>query len=49
METKSLPLPVKYVTGLIATVVLGIAIYLFAALNVYIIAWVVKLIEVIFG
>ncbi|HMM49193.1 MAG TPA: hypothetical protein PKE32_06230 [Miltoncostaeaceae bacterium] len=39
----------KWVGTFIATVVLAIAIYLFAVLNVYIIAWVVALIQWIFG
>lgn len=49
MNTHTLPLPVKYLGGLIAAVVLGLVIYLGAAVSVYVIAWVVKLITVLAG
>jgi hypothetical protein len=39
---------IKLVVAAVATILAAIAIYLFALLNVYIIAWVVQLIEKIF-
>ncbi len=39
---------IKLVVAAIATIAAAIVIYLFALLNVYIIAWVVQLIEKIF-
>jgi hypothetical protein len=39
---------IKLVVAAVATVLAAIALYLFALLNVYIIAWVVELLEKIF-
>ncbi|MEZ5079896.1 MAG: hypothetical protein R2878_04385 [Thermoleophilia bacterium] len=49
MNTQTLPLPIKYLGGLIFVLVLGLVIYIAAALHVYILAWVIELIAWIFG
>jgi hypothetical protein len=43
----TLPLPVKYFGGLVFVVVLGLVIYIAAALHVYILAWIIQLIGTI--
>lgn len=45
----NLPYPAKLLTALIFVVVLGIVIYIGAALHVYILAWVIGIIGSIFG
>lgn len=42
-------LPVKFVGALIALIFAGIVLYLIGVLSMYIIAWVVQIIEAIFG
>lgn len=42
-------LPVKFVGALIALIGAGIVLYLIGVLSMYIIAWVVQIIEWIFG
>ncbi len=42
-------LPVKFVGGFILLVIAGIVLYLIGVLSMYMIAWVVWLIQAIFG
>lgn len=42
-------LPVKFVGALIALIIAGIVLYLIGVFSMYLIAWVVQLIEIIFG
>jgi hypothetical protein len=46
---KNLPYPVKLVGALIFVIVLGLVIYIGAAVQVYILAWVIGLIGSILG
>jgi type IV secretory pathway VirB2 component (pilin) len=45
----ALKAPLKFVLALAAVIALGIVLYIGAALNVYVIAVVVKLISAVFG
>lgn len=45
----NLPYPVKLVGALIFVIVLGVVIYISAAIGVYILAWVIGLIGTIAG
>lgn len=47
--TNNLPFPVKLFGSLISVIVVGLVLYLGAALHVYIIAWIVDLIGIIAG
>lgn len=50
METSIIrSLPVKFVGAFIALVIAGIVLYLIGVLSMYMIAWVVWLIQAIFG
>ena len=42
-------LPVKFVGALVALIIAGVALYLFGVLNMYMVAWVVWIVEAIFG
>ena len=42
-------LPVKFVGALVALVVAGVVLYLIGVLSMYMIAWVVWIIQAIFG
>ncbi len=46
---KKLPYPLQLLAALIFVIVLGLVIYIGAALQVYILAWVIGLIGTIFG
>ncbi|MFN8121483.1 MAG: hypothetical protein U0237_03545 [Thermoleophilia bacterium] len=43
----TLPLPVKYLGGLVFVLVLGVVLYIAAAIHVYILAWIIDLIGTI--
>lgn len=43
----TLPLPVKYLGGLVFVLVLGVVLYIAAALHVYILAWIIQLLAAI--
>lgn len=45
----NLPYPVKLVAALVFVVVLGVVIYIAAAIQVYILAWIIGLIGTIAG
>jgi len=42
-------LPVKFVGALVALIIAGIVLYLIGVLSMYMIAWVVWIIQAIFG
>jgi len=43
----TLPLPAKYLGGLVFVLVLGVVLYIGAAISVYVLAWIIELLAAI--